>query len=146
MAHSEACQLFIEEQIKEGLEAGKTPYSIGKELTAMIERLFEASIPAETLKKRAQRMQAKIGTNVPIPPTSCNPPQIPEKQNNQQVTERQQEPGPGRNQKYEKPPQPFSCAMTMASCAIDQLKRIPGDDPNRLKGFQRVIAWIEENS
>jgi hypothetical protein len=27
MAHNEACQLFIEQQIKEGLDEGKTPYS-----------------------------------------------------------------------------------------------------------------------
>jgi hypothetical protein len=34
MAHQEACQLFIEQEIKEGLAQGETPYSIGKELAA----------------------------------------------------------------------------------------------------------------
>lgn len=69
MAHSEACQLFIEQQIDEGLQEGKTPYSIGKDLAVWIEKLFEAKIPADTLKKRAQRAQEKLGTNVPNPPT-----------------------------------------------------------------------------
>jgi hypothetical protein len=40
MAHSEACQLFIEEQIQVGLAQGKTSYSIGKELTKMIDEDF----------------------------------------------------------------------------------------------------------
>jgi hypothetical protein len=60
MAHNEACQLFIEQQIKEGLEEGKTPYSIGKELTAMIEKMFEASIPVKTLQSRAWREKTKM--------------------------------------------------------------------------------------
>lgn len=34
-----------------------------------IEKLFEAKIPADTLKKRAQRAQEKLGTNVPNHPT-----------------------------------------------------------------------------
>ena len=49
MAHQEACQLYIEQEIKEGLAQGKTPYSIGKELTAMIEKMFETSIPPDTI-------------------------------------------------------------------------------------------------
>jgi hypothetical protein len=80
MAHSEACQLYIEEQIKEGLEAGKTPYSIGKELTAMIERIFEASIPSGTLERRARREREKIRTNVRNDETPPNNYKIPENQ------------------------------------------------------------------
>jgi len=34
MAHHEACQLYVEQQIKEGLSEGKSPYAIGKELAA----------------------------------------------------------------------------------------------------------------
>jgi N6-adenosine-specific RNA methylase IME4 len=64
MAHSEACQLFIEQQIDEGLQHKKTPYRIGKELSEWVERLFEAKIPPSTIKKRAQRMRDKMGTNV----------------------------------------------------------------------------------
>jgi len=61
MAHSEACDLFIEQEIEVGLEQGKTPYSIGKEVAKWIEKLFETKIKPETITKRAQR---KIGTNV----------------------------------------------------------------------------------
>lgn len=44
------------------LEKAWTPYSIGKEFTAMIEKLFEASIPATTIENRAESM--KNPTNV----------------------------------------------------------------------------------
>lgn len=147
MAHSEACQLFIEEQIREGLAEGKTPYSIGKELTAMIERLFEASIPANTLRMRADRMAKKeLSTNVHTSITSENVLIIPEKQNNQSVKERQQEPGPGRPLKYQselgaKPPT-FSDAMTIAAFVIGHLERIRKDDPKREEAFAKVLRWI----
>jgi len=62
MAHNEACQLFIEEQIKEGLAEGKKPSTIGKELSAWTKRLWEANIPSKTLAKRAER--ARKATNV----------------------------------------------------------------------------------
>ena len=59
MALNEACQLWIEQEIEEGLREGKKPYSIGKEISAAIEKLFEARIPAGTVEKRAQRIQDK---------------------------------------------------------------------------------------
>lgn len=65
MAHSEACDLFIEQQIEEGIENGKSTYRIGKELSLWVEKLFEAKIPANTLKQRARRIRDKLGTNVP---------------------------------------------------------------------------------
>ena len=55
MANREACELYIEQQIEEALEEGKTPYSIGKEISSMIERIFETKIPARTLEQRARR-------------------------------------------------------------------------------------------
>jgi len=64
MAHQEACQVFIEQEIDKGLKAGKTPYSIGKDLTVWLEKLFEAKIPPTTIEKRAERIRAKIPTNV----------------------------------------------------------------------------------
>ena len=105
MAHSEACQLFIEEQIREGLAEGKTPYSIGKELTAMIERLFEASIPAKTIAKRAEREKTKLATNVANQTIKPNNSSIPEKQEFQTVTVKpeplpSQKAGPGRPPKF----------------------------------------------
>lgn len=144
MAHSEACQLFIEEQIKEGLAEGKTPYSIGKELTAMIERLFEASIPAKTLEKRAQRIDEKIKTNVFNPSTPENVLTIPDNQ----VSHGGKRLGAGAPQKYEKPkPSPiqFTNALHIATFVISHLERIMPDDPNRFEALDRVSTWIEEN-
>ena len=62
MANSEACQLFIEQSIDEGLEEGKTPYSIGKELSKWIEKVFKTKIKPTTLEKKAERR--KNPTNV----------------------------------------------------------------------------------
>lgn len=152
MAHSEACQVYIEQQIKEGLAAGKTPYSIGKELTAMVERLFEASIPSETFRSRARHIKKK-GGEITIPHiTPSNPCENYEKRPNQVLTNEKGEfqkgtaPGPGRRPKHEKPIEPYSCAMQMATIAISQLSRIPKDDHKREKAFQTVIDWIKENS
>lgn len=147
MAHSEACQLFIEEQIREGLAEGKTPYSIGKELTAMIERLFEASIPTKTLESRAFREKQKITSNEVKQITPENVLTISEKQNNQVVTERKQEPGPGRPLKYqpenfETKSLTFTDAMTIASFVISHLERIRNDDPKRKEAFTKILKWI----
>ncbi len=57
MANREACELWIEQEIESGLEEGKTPYSIGKELSAMVERVFETKIKPATLEKRAERFK-----------------------------------------------------------------------------------------
>jgi len=65
MAHQEACQVFIEQEIDKGLKAGKTAYSIAKDLKMELKKLFEAAIPHETLKTRARRRQEKIGSNEP---------------------------------------------------------------------------------
>jgi hypothetical protein len=65
MANKEVCEVFIEQQIEDGLKEGKTPYSIGKDLSAWVEKLFAAKIPANTIKQRARRTQDKLGTNVP---------------------------------------------------------------------------------
>jgi hypothetical protein len=61
MANREACEVYIEQEIKEGLDEGKTPYSIGKELSGWVEKLFETYIPPRTIEQRARRQNA---TNV----------------------------------------------------------------------------------
>ena len=157
MAHREACELLIEQEIKEGLAQGKTPYSIGKDLSAWVEKLFEAQIPANTLIRRAERMQEKITTNVVNHPTPQNPSQIPVKQEKQPVTSPNpaQTPGPGRSPKYAKPTVQTpanleerlisgSQAIYLANIAISQLSRIELDDPKRGEAFQRVIDWIKK--
>ena len=151
MAHSEACQLFIEQQIKEGLAAGKNPYSIGKELTVMIEKYFEASIPSETIRSRARHIQKKAGEITTPHITPSNRTKNLDKRVNQVVIDAKGKftegtaPGPGRPLKYEKPIEPYSCALQMATIAISQLSRIMKDDPKREEAFQAVIKWINDN-
>jgi hypothetical protein len=64
MANCEACELYIEQEIKAGLERGRKPYQIGKELAGWIEKLFEVSIRPNTIQVRAHRMKENIVTNV----------------------------------------------------------------------------------
>src|SRR5665648_201024 len=103
MAHQEACQLFIEQEIKDGLAQGKTPYSIGKDLSSWVEKLFETSIPARTIEQKARRVET--ATNVASPPTPTNSPEI---QDNQvaEVKHGGKREGAGPPLKYEKVPEP----------------------------------------
>lgn len=65
MANREACELYVEQEIASALKDGKKPYTIGKELSDWVLKLFEVRLKPDTIKKRAQRHQKKIGTNVP---------------------------------------------------------------------------------
>jgi len=106
MAHSEACQLFIEQQIEEGLQEGKTPYSIGKELSSWVEKLFETKIPANTLRVRADRMKETLCTNVHTNLTYQEHSPSEEKPFIRTLDGRFESgtaPGPGRPAKYEPP-------------------------------------------
>ena len=53
------------------------PYSIGKELASWVEKLFETSIPPETIRSRARHINKKRGEITAPPATPLNPPQIP---------------------------------------------------------------------
>lgn len=64
MANREACELYIEQEIKSALEDGKKPWTIGKELAAWIEKLFEVTINPRTIERRAERIEKKDTTNV----------------------------------------------------------------------------------
>jgi tyrosyl-tRNA synthetase len=65
MTISEACQVWIEQRVKEELEikedTGKSLRAIGRQVAKEIERLFETKVNPRTLEKRAERMRA---TNV----------------------------------------------------------------------------------
>ena len=63
MAINEACQVWIEQRIKEELEDGgeKSLREIGRVIAAEIEKVFEAKVNPRSLEKRAERMSA---TNV----------------------------------------------------------------------------------
>ena len=59
----EACELYVEQEIEAGLKEGKTPYSIGKEISDWIGKLFEVKVPPKTIESRAYRDQKKITSN-----------------------------------------------------------------------------------
>lgn len=61
MALNEACQLWIEQEIETGLEDGKTPYAIGKEIAKDVSVVFEVRISPDTIRKRAERQQGDYG-------------------------------------------------------------------------------------
>lgn len=60
MALNEACQLWIEQEIDEGLDRGKTPDLISKEVSQAIAVLFETTVKRATIKKRAQRRKGHL--------------------------------------------------------------------------------------
>lgn len=59
MANSQACELFIEQEIKEGLKGGKSAGKIGQELSEWIAKIFQVHIPARTLEQRTRRLNKK---------------------------------------------------------------------------------------
>jgi hypothetical protein len=147
MAHSEACQLFIEQQIKEALEEGKTSTEAAKEVMVAVQKMFEVAIPFETLRSRARYITQKAGEitgSVPTQPNSCKSQEKPSRDESGRF-----EPGtvagPGRPQKYPKPQEPWSPAMQLAGMATSNLGRISPDDPDREKAFDKVISWINNN-
>jgi hypothetical protein len=65
MANREACEVFIDQEIAEGLKQGKKPYTISKELSKWIVKLFEVRIEPNTITRRAERKRDKdFTTNV----------------------------------------------------------------------------------
>jgi len=78
MALNEACQLWIEQEIDEGLGEGKTPDLISKEVSQAVAMLFETVVKEATIKKRAQRrkgqMSPPVGRPTKLTETRKNPP------------------------------------------------------------------------
>jgi len=78
MSISEACALWIEQQIDDELKekevTEKSLSAIGRDIAAEIERVFKAKVKPGTIRKKAERMA--IGTNVP---PSQNTPSSPKK-------------------------------------------------------------------
>lgn len=146
MANQEACQVYIEQQIKEGLEEGKNPHAIGKEVSSWVGKLFETCISANSIRMRATRMKESC-TNVQPPPTTL----ISVQNSDNQVPESQhggKREGAGPPLKYEKvtePPKPFTNAIHIAIFVISHLERIAFDDPKRDEALGKVSDWIEQN-
>lgn len=72
MAYQEVCQLMMEQEIEEGLQEGKTPYSIGKEVAALMQRIFDVKIPPNTIEQRAGRIKNRLLTNVSSDASTCS--------------------------------------------------------------------------
>lgn len=145
MAHSEACEIWIEEHIREGLDEGKAPYLIGKELTDMIERIFHTTIPTRTLEQRARRIKKQDATNVAPTTTTENYSGIQESRREPDGTFKKGVSGnpTGRRGKYDAPA--FrSQAEYFAALAIGQLERISLEDDNAQAAFEKVINWIND--
>ncbi|MBA3030867.1 MAG: hypothetical protein FP816_18915 [Desulfobacteraceae bacterium] len=154
MANREACELFIEQEIKSSLAEGKKPYSIGKELAAWVEKMFEVNIKPDTLKKRAQRIEKNIGTNVP---KQSKPTEIIENPTPEIIKNRLPQ-GGGVRKGAGRPPvippvnppieevyvRTSTQAMQFVSIAISQMERIRREDPKRIEGLNKVKSWIED--
>lgn len=56
---AEACQLYIKQEIEDGLKQGKEPADIGREVHDWVVRVFEADIKARSVEQRARREKAK---------------------------------------------------------------------------------------
>jgi len=103
LAKQEACQLFIEQEIEEGLEKGQTPYAIGKEVAIWIEKLFQAKVKPKTIMERARRQ--KLSTFVDTDITHSSDTENEEKptetvRTDKGLFEKGTAPGPGRPPKF----------------------------------------------
>ena len=142
MANREACELYIEQEIKDSLAAGKKPWTIGKELSKWVEKLFEVTISPNTLSQRAKRIVEQNGTNVPkeskpIETVEYSQPAIIENRKPQGGGARE---GAGRPKVMV---EPVSDAWTYSQMAISQLDRIKACDPNRVDALNQVIEYCE---
>ena len=72
--YEEQCQLYIEQEIEEGLKQGKTPYSIGKEISVWVEKLFGRVVKPDTVRKRVERVMDNVHAEL----TNSNASLIPE--------------------------------------------------------------------
>ena len=140
MANREACEVYIEQEIKESLAAGKKPWTIGKELSKWVEKLFEVTINPRVIERRAERINN--ATNVvkkskPIETIEYSQPAIIENRKSQGGGARD---GAGRPKVVV---EPVSDAWTYSQMAISQLDRIKACDPHRVEALNQVIEYCE---
>lgn len=142
MANREACELYIEQEIKEKLAQGKKPWSIGKELSSWVEKLFEVTINPSTLEKRAERISKQdITTNVvkkSQPVENITEYETPE------IIENRKPQGGGERGGAGRPLNPVSNAMQYVFMAISQLDRISEKDPQKNEALLKVINYCNK--
>lgn len=155
MAINEACQVWIEQRIKEELPTGKSYRAIGREIAQEIAKVFEAQVNPRTLEKRAERTATFVAPQPTTKPSNAI------RENQVLETETVSDlpshggkrKGSGRPPKYSPPENDplaavipiHSDAMNFSWIAISQLKRIRPDDPRREEAFDEVENWIHEN-
>jgi len=76
--YEEACQLYIEQEIEEGLKQGKTAYSVGMEISKWVEKFFGRKVKADTIKKKMLRMKTRDNVPKPKPTPKLPTPPAPE--------------------------------------------------------------------
>ena len=144
MANKEVCEVFIEQQIEEGLEAGKKPYQIGKDLSAWVEKLFAAKIPVKTIASRATR--ANVAKHSSNEENDVTPESETEKEPNQDIKSetwtKEDVKGQhgGKREGAGKPRKtyPVSTAADIVDYCVSQLRRLRSDDPERVVELQRL--------
>ena|SRR3989339_796582 len=106
-SRQQSVEVYIEQQIKEGLDEGKNPHLIGKEVSSWVGKLFETCISANSIRMRATRVaQKRSCTNVQPPPTTHNSPQNQDNQDPEPKHGGKRE-GAGAPLKYKKAPEPW---------------------------------------
>ena len=153
MANREACELYIEQEIKDSLEQGKKPYSIGKELSAWVERLFEVNISPHTIERRAERLNNKTTkntTNVPKKTELYSPEEIDRIENNVKPPEPNIPPLPSYarpSDSWVKIYDEFLASVDSAIKLIGKLSRLPDWHDNKpivINQVQQVIYLIND--
>jgi hypothetical protein len=141
MANREACELYIEQEIKDSLAAGKKPWTIGKELSKWVEKLFEVTINPKTIASRATRVSSsEEKKSHPTETITNSTPSIIENRKSQGGGQRE---GAGRPKK-EPPieiPLYASDAMKYVQMAISQLDKILPNDPGKIEALNQVIEY-----
>lgn len=174
MAINEACQVWIEQRIKEELEDGgeKSLSEIARAIAAEIEKSFETSIKPDTIRKRAERMartnvQNEENQGAPtfkpghtghkISPTEIVEEVEKRVRKGKSIREAAQEIADEHGKKQsavreayrrEKEKTHYQCtatqAMSFAQMAIFQLERITKDDEQWMEALLMVENWINE--
>lgn len=153
MANREVCEVFIEQEIREKLESGVKPYSIGKDLSKWLMKFVEVRITPKTIEKRAQRVSEKIKTNVLNDASTCdsneNEEQLEEKELirndlTKKGTLRKRAKGAGRPKLKKEPETYVSYAERYVDMAISQLDRIETKDPERIGALTRLLHYVEK--
>lgn len=161
MANREACEVYIEQEIESGLDKGKTPYAIGKELSDWVAKLFEVRIHPKTIASRVYR-HPEFSSNEekksqPIDKIEHTTPEIikdrhPQGGGKREGAGRPSKPKPIEPQKrvaQNSRPTPsyvphISNAMMYAHMAIKDLESITKKDPERNEALMMVKNYIED--